>query len=118
MTERDDPGGAVEPSASPAPYGDNGFLEDYTAQVRSAPIGRAVLVTSNSAGQTQHIAANYRPRSSLLLMSAEYFLTRGARPPVPPETSPEPHQTPCFGVSRSHRIPLNRVPGGGSVRDR
>jgi hypothetical protein len=33
MTERDDPDGAVEPSNSPAPYGDNGFLEDYTAQV-------------------------------------------------------------------------------------
>jgi hypothetical protein len=45
-----------------------------------------VLVTSNAAGQTERIAANYRPRSSLLLMSryrarsspgpyAEYFLT-------------------------------------------
>jgi hypothetical protein len=45
-----------------------------------------VLVTSNAAGQTQHVAAIYRPRSSLLLMSrllgekfagtpyAEYFL--------------------------------------------
>ena len=33
------------------------------------PIGCAVLVTSNAAGQAQHIAANYRPRSSLLLLS-------------------------------------------------
>jgi hypothetical protein len=69
------------------PYGDNGFLEDYTAQVRGEPTSCAVLITSNAAGQTHHIAANYRPRSSLLLMSrlmgerfagtpyAEYFLT-------------------------------------------
>jgi hypothetical protein len=68
------------------PYGDNGFLEDYTAQVRGEPIGRVALVTRNAAGQTRHIAANYRPRSSLLLMSrllgekfagtpyADYFL--------------------------------------------
>ena len=69
------------------PYGDNGFLEDYTARVRGEPIGCAVLVTIDGAGQTQHVAANYRPRSSLLLMSrllgekfagtpyADYFLT-------------------------------------------
>jgi hypothetical protein len=50
-------------------YGDNGWLEDYTAQVRGEPIGCAVLVTSNAAGLTQHVAANYRPRSSLLLLS-------------------------------------------------
>jgi hypothetical protein len=50
-------------------YGDNGWLEDYRAQVRGEPIGCAVLVTSNAAGQTQHVAANYRPRSSLLLLS-------------------------------------------------
>jgi hypothetical protein len=50
-------------------YGDNGWLEDYTAQVRGEPIACAVLVSSNAAGQTQHVAANYRPRSSLLLLS-------------------------------------------------
>jgi hypothetical protein len=50
-------------------YDNNGWLEDYTAQVRGEPIGCAVLVTSNAAGQTQHVAANYRPRSSLLLLS-------------------------------------------------
>ena len=50
-------------------YGNNGWLEDYTARVRGEPIGCAVLVTSNAAGQTQHVAANYRPRSSLLLLS-------------------------------------------------
>ena len=69
-------------------YGENGWLEDYTAQVRGEPIGCAVLVTRNAAGQTQHVAANYRPRSSLLLLShlvgeklagtpyAKYFLAR------------------------------------------
>ncbi len=79
--------GAVEPSTSPAPDGGNGFVEDYTAQVPRRAHRLAVLVTSNSAGQTEHIAANYRPRSSLRLMSrylaekfagtpyAEYFLT-------------------------------------------
>ena len=68
------------------PYGDSGFLELYTAQVRGEPIGCAVLVTRSATGQTQNIAANYRPRSSLLLLSrlvgeklvgtplAEYFL--------------------------------------------
>jgi hypothetical protein len=52
------------------PYGDNGFLEDYTAQVPRRAHRLAVLVTSNAAGQTQHTAANYRPRSSLLLNPA------------------------------------------------
>jgi hypothetical protein len=51
------------------PVGDNGLLEDYTAQVRGGPISCVVLVTRNAAGQTQHIVANYRPRSSLLLLS-------------------------------------------------
>jgi hypothetical protein len=68
------------------PYGDNDWLEVYTAKVRGESLGCVVLVTRNSAGQTLHIAANYRPRSSLLLLSrlvgeklagtplAEYFL--------------------------------------------
>ena len=51
------------------PCGDHGFLEDYVAQVRGEPIGCVVLVTSNAAGKTQHVVANYRPRSSLLLLS-------------------------------------------------
>jgi hypothetical protein len=51
------------------PVGDNGILEDYTAQVHGEPISCVVLVTRNAAGQTQHIVANYRPRSSLLLLS-------------------------------------------------
>ena len=51
------------------PYGENGWLEDYTAGVRGEPIGNVTLVTRNSAGQAQHIVGNYRPRSTLLLLS-------------------------------------------------
>jgi hypothetical protein len=51
------------------PYGENGFLEDYTARVRREQIGNVVLVTRNAAGQAQHIVANYRPRTTLLLVS-------------------------------------------------
>jgi hypothetical protein len=51
-------------------YGENGFLEDYTAQVRGgARIGNVVLVNRNAAGQAQHIVANYRPRTTLLHLS-------------------------------------------------
>jgi hypothetical protein len=69
------------------PWGENGFIEDYTAEVAGDPIGSLVLITRNASGQTQHIAVGYRPRSSLLLMSrlageklagtpyAAYFLT-------------------------------------------
>jgi hypothetical protein len=51
------------------PYGDNGWLEDYTAGVRGEPIGNVTLVTRDAAGQTQHVVGNYRPRSTLLLLS-------------------------------------------------
>ena len=51
------------------PYGENGFLEDYTASVRGEQVGNVVLVTRNAAGQAQHIVANYRPRHTLLLLS-------------------------------------------------
>ena len=50
-------------------YSDTGFLEDYIASVQGEPIGCVVRVTRNAEGQTQHIAANYRPRSSVLLLS-------------------------------------------------
>ena len=51
------------------PYGENGFLEDYTAWVHGEQLGNVVLVTRNAGGQAQHIAANYRPRKTLLLVS-------------------------------------------------
>jgi hypothetical protein len=51
------------------PYGDNGWIEDYTAGVHGEPISNVTLVTRNAAGQAQHIVGNYRPRSTLLLLS-------------------------------------------------
>src|SRR6478672_2926962 len=51
------------------PYGEASFLEDYTAHVRGQELGNVVLVTRNAAGQAQHIVANYRPRTTLLLVS-------------------------------------------------
>ena len=52
------------------PYREDGFLEDYTAQVRGGgQIGNVVLVTRNAARQAQHIVANYRPRTTLLHLS-------------------------------------------------
>jgi len=50
-------------------YGDNGFLEEYVAQVRGEPIGCVVLVFRNAAGKAQNVVANYRPLSSALLLS-------------------------------------------------
>jgi hypothetical protein len=49
------------------PYGDNGFLEDYTTQFHGEPVGVVVTVARNAAGEAQHIVVNHRPRSSLLL---------------------------------------------------
>ena len=51
------------------PCGDIGFIEDYTAEVGGRPLGCFHLVTFNADGQTQHIAAHYRPLSSLLFFS-------------------------------------------------
>jgi len=39
------------------PFGDNGFLEHYVAEVRGQPLGCGVLVTRNASGQTQHVVA-------------------------------------------------------------
>ena len=51
------------------PCGDDGWLEDYIARVDGRPLGCVVLITRNAAGQTQHIVASYRPRSTVLLFS-------------------------------------------------
>ena len=51
------------------PWGDNSFIEDYTAEVGGRPIAAVHLVTFNADGQAQHIAANYRPLSSVMLFS-------------------------------------------------
>lgn len=50
-------------------YGNNNFLEDYVAEVRGRPIGCVVLVYRNAAGQTQHVTASYRPRSSVVFFA-------------------------------------------------
>jgi hypothetical protein len=52
-----------------APWGDNSFIEDYTAEVHGTPIGAVHLVHFNADGEAQHIIVNYRPLSSLMLFS-------------------------------------------------
>ena len=54
---------------SVGPYGENSWIEDYTAGVRGEPIKNITVVTRNAAGQTQRVVGNYRPRSTLLLLS-------------------------------------------------
>jgi hypothetical protein len=49
--------------------GDNSFIEDYTAEVRGKALGCLHLITFNDDGEAQHIAAHYRPLSSLMFFS-------------------------------------------------
>jgi hypothetical protein len=51
------------------PWGDNSFIEDYTAEVRGAPVGAVHLITFNAVGEAQHIIVNYRPLSSVMFFS-------------------------------------------------
>jgi hypothetical protein len=51
------------------PYGEGDFIEVYTTEIQGEPLGVAGVVTRNTAGQTQHIVVNHRPRSSVLLLS-------------------------------------------------
>jgi hypothetical protein len=51
---------------SVGPYGDNGWIEDYVAEFRGEPLGCVVLVKFNKVGQTQHVVASYRPRTSVV----------------------------------------------------
>ena len=58
------------------PFGENVFFENYTAWVQGEPVGCIVMIIRNAAGQAQHIAANYRPLNTVLLLSrliGEYF---------------------------------------------
>jgi hypothetical protein len=50
-------------------YGEHGWIEDYTAGVGGEPVGNITVITHNAAGQAQRIVGNYRPRSTLLLLS-------------------------------------------------
>jgi hypothetical protein len=65
------------------PCGENGFLEDYTSSVRGMPTYVVVLVTLNSAGQTERVVVNHRPRSAMLqfsrLMLEKFADTRYAK---------------------------------------
>jgi len=68
-------------------YGDNGFLEEYTCQIKGEPTSVVVTVKRNAAGKAQHLVVNHRPRSSVLLFArvmgekyagtplAKYFIT-------------------------------------------
>src|SRR4030095_699829 len=58
------------------PFGEKVFFENYTGWVQGEPIGCIVMIIRNAAGQAQHIAANYRPLNTELLLSRlirEYF---------------------------------------------
>ena len=46
-------------------YGENDWIEEYTAHVHGKPLGCVALVKRNGAGQTRHVVASYRPRSSV-----------------------------------------------------
>ena len=48
------------------PYGDNGWIEDYVAEVHGQPLGCVVLIKRNDASQTQHVVASYRPRTTVV----------------------------------------------------
>jgi len=47
-------------------YGDYGFLEDYTCQIRGEPTSVVVTVTRNAAGKAQHLVVNHRQLSAAL----------------------------------------------------
>ena len=51
------------------PYGDHGFVEDYTSVVRGEPIGSVVVGRFNEAGQAPRIVVNHRPLRSVRLWS-------------------------------------------------
>ena len=72
---------------SVGPYGENIWMEEYVTHVGGDPIGGVVMVKRNQAGQTQHVVAGYRPRTSVVHLArrlaeefagtplAEYFAT-------------------------------------------
>ena len=50
-------------------FGDDGFIEEYTCEIRGEPTRVVVTLHRNAAGQTQHLVVNHRPRSSVLLFA-------------------------------------------------
>ena len=65
------------------PFGDNGFLEDYSTRIDGEPATTIVTVSRNAAGQAQHIVVNHRPRSAVLRL-AEICRQRFAGEPLAP----------------------------------
>jgi hypothetical protein len=63
------------------PVGENGWLEDYIAEVEGMPIGCVVLVNRHTDGRTQHVVASYRPRTSVVRF-AELLATTFAGMPL------------------------------------
>lgn len=50
-------------------FGDDGFIEEYSCEIRGEPTKVVVTVHRNAAGKTQHLVVNHRPRSSVLLFA-------------------------------------------------
>jgi hypothetical protein len=71
-------------------------------------LGCAVLVTRNAAGQTQHIAANYRPRSSLLLLSG-LVGEKLADTPSPSTSWPASPETDLYTTATTNYFAIKRA---------
>lgn len=50
-------------------FGDDGFIEEYSCEIRGEPTKVVVTVHRNAEGKTQHLVVNHRPRSSVLLFA-------------------------------------------------
>ncbi|MBV9333743.1 MAG: hypothetical protein JO146_07025 [Candidatus Eremiobacteraeota bacterium] len=50
-------------------FGDDGFIEEYSCEIRGEPTKVVVTVHRNAEGKTQHLIVNHRPRSSVLLFA-------------------------------------------------
>lgn len=46
-------------------YGENAWIEEYVAEIHGKPLGCIILVKFNDSGQTQHLVASYRPRTTV-----------------------------------------------------
>jgi hypothetical protein len=51
------------------PWGDDSFIEEYTAEVGGKPLGAVHLITFNAEGEAEHIAVHYRPLSAVMSFS-------------------------------------------------
>jgi hypothetical protein len=51
---------------SVGPYGEHAWIEEYVAEVGGKPLSCVVLVKFNDSGQTQHVVASYRPRTTVI----------------------------------------------------